>query len=94
MTAYDCILTGVLVFMNLLGITLTLYDKWAAVNRPRSRIPEATLMWVGLLFGSYGTFLTMKLIRHKTRHARFMVCLPLFTLLHTAFILFYIVALR
>ena len=63
---------------------LTVYDKWAAVHRPRRRVREATLLWVGALGGAGVMFLVMKAIRHKSLHRRFMVGLPMLFLLQAA----------
>ncbi len=63
--------------VSLLAFALTIYDKWAAKHRTRNRIPEKTLLALAGIGGSAAMFLTMLLIRHKTRHAKFMVGLPL-----------------
>ena len=65
---YLCVLSG-------LSLLLTVYDKIAAKCRLR-RVPEVTLFTVSLLGGSAATYLTMLLIRHKTKHKRFMLGLP------------------
>ena len=72
--------------VNLLGIALTVYDKIAAKKRPRRRVPEKTLLLVGALGGCAGMYAAMLLIRHKTRHAKFMLGLPAIALLHAAII--------
>jgi uncharacterized membrane protein YsdA (DUF1294 family) len=41
------------------------------------RIPEATLMWTAILGGSIGALLGMYLFRHKTRHLKFILGIPL-----------------
>ena len=70
--------------VNLLGIALTVYDKIAAKKRPRSRVPEKTLLLAGALGGAVGMYAAMLLIRHKTRHAKFMLGLPAIVLLEAA----------
>ncbi len=72
--------------VSLLTFGLTIYDKWAAKHRPRNRIPEKTLLALAGIGGSAAMFLTMLLIRHKTRHAKFMVGLPLIILAQIALI--------
>ncbi len=57
-------------------IIITAYDKCIAGSR-RRRIPEKTLFLLALLGGSFVMYITMLLIRHKTRHKRFMLGLPL-----------------
>ena len=45
------------------------------------RVPEATLFLLSLLGGSVVMYITMRLIRHKTKHLRFMLGIPLIILL-------------
>ncbi len=65
------------------AVVLTVYDKSAA-KKGAWRIPEATLMGVGLIGGALPMFITMKLIRHKTKHMKFMLGLPAEIILHAA----------
>ena len=53
----------------------TAVDKKKAV-KGSFRIPEKNLFILALLGGSLAEYLTMKLIRHKTLHKRFMLGLP------------------
>ncbi len=80
--------------VSLPAFVLTVYDKWAAKHRPKNRISEKTLLALAGIGGGAVMFLTMLLIRHKTRHAKFMVGLPLmmiaqivliFLILHAVF---------
>lgn len=48
------------------------------------RIPEATLLTLAALGGSIGAWLGMRAWRHKTKHWKFKICVPLFLLLHIA----------
>ena len=70
--------------VTLLGIALTVYDKIAAKKRPRRRVPEKTLLLAGALGGAAGMYAAMLLIRHKTKHAKFMLGLPAILLLQIA----------
>ena len=72
-----------LVGTNLLAIVLTVSDKVRA-KKGKWRVPEDTLLFVALLGGAVGEYITMRLIRHKTRHKKFMITLPVFILLHAA----------
>ena len=67
--------------VNGLASLLTLIDKWKA-QRDRWRIPESSLLLVAFLGGAIGMYLTMKKIRHKTRHAKFMIGLPAIMVVH------------
>ena len=42
------------------------------------RIPEAKLLGGAFLGGGVGAFLGMQLFRHKTKHMRFVILVPLF----------------
>ena len=75
------VLIGWLALISLIGVILTVYDKIAAKKRPRSRIPEKTLLLVAALGGAVPMYLTMLLIRHKTQHKKFMIGLPVIILL-------------
>lgn len=79
--------------ISLLAFGVTVYDKWSARHRTKSRIPERTLLLIAGLGGSVAMLLTMLLIRHKTRHVKFMVGLPLMILAQTAliFVIFQVV---
>ncbi len=69
--------------VNLLAFFLYGADKLKA-KKGAWRIPEATLLLVAFLGGSLGALLGMELFRHKTRHAKFRVLVPLFLILHIA----------
>lgn len=63
--------------ISLVASFLSLYDKVASKNYKKARISENTLLALGLMGGALAMYLTMKLVRHKTRHKKFMVGLPL-----------------
>ncbi len=65
-----------LLIINATGCLLMLADKQRA-KKKRWRIPEATLMGIALLGGSAGSLAGMYLFRHKTRHRKFTVGIPL-----------------
>lgn len=75
--------------ISLITVIITVYDKIAAKKYPRRRIPENTLMYLGVMGGAAAEFITMKIIRHKTLHKKFMVGLPVITVIH-AVILFFV----
>lgn len=66
-----------------IAAVLTVYDKIAA-KAGRHRIPEATLILIGVLGGALFEFIVMQLIRHKTRKPKFMLGLPIIILLQAA----------
>lgn len=83
MQLYTKLILIYLAIMTLTAIIVTVVDKSAAV-KGKWRIPEATLMLIGLFGGALPMYVTMKTIRHKTRHKKFMIGLPLEIALHAA----------
>jgi len=73
--------------ISLFAAILTIHDKNAARRRKR-RVKERTLLAVSALGGSLIMLLTMLAIRHKTRHAKFMVGIPLIILLQIIIVVF------
>ena len=65
-----------LLIVNAFGFVLMLADKRKA-RKKKWRIPESTLMLVALIGGSVGCLSGMYLFRHKTRHPKFTVGVPL-----------------
>lgn len=61
------VLTGLLIFVNVLCFSLMGVDK-ARARRGKRRIPEQTLFFSALLFGGLGGFAGMHLFHHKTKH--------------------------
>ena len=62
------------------SIIVTVLDK-AAAKRHAWRVPERTLLILAALGGAPAMLVTMLIIRHKTRHLKFMLGLPLIILL-------------
>lgn len=56
------------------------WDKRCA-KLGRRRVSEKTLLICAFLGGGVGAFLGMKLVRHKTKHVRFYVLVPMALLL-------------
>lgn len=63
------------VIISLVTASVTAADKMFAKKKMR-RIPEATLFSLAILGGATAEYITMKLVRHKTRHKSFMLGLP------------------
>lgn len=74
------LVTGYFVFMSFLGFILMAVDKHRAKNGAW-RIPERTLIGVALIGGGIGSMLGMYILRHKTKHLKFRVVLPLSAIL-------------
>ena len=65
-----------LLIINAAGFLLMLVDKWKA-KKNRWRVRESTLLLIAALGGSVGSLLGMYLFRHKTRHLKFTLGIPL-----------------
>lgn len=73
-----------LAVISLLAVCYTVYDKIAAKKLPGRRTPEATLLFISAIGGSVAMLVTMYLIRHKTKHKKFMVGIPVIITLQIA----------
>ena len=73
-----------LLIISVVAFAVTVYDKWAAVKRPQERTRESTLLLLSALGGSIAMLFTMLGIRHKTKHLKFMLGIPLIILLQLA----------
>ena len=65
-----------LLIINAVGFGVMLYDKYLAKNN-LWRIPETTLMGIAIIGGSIGSLAGMYTVRHKTRHLKFTIGIPL-----------------
>ena len=68
---------------TLIAFVLMGADKWKAKHNSW-RVPEKTLFLTALLGGSVGALAGMYLFRHKTRHKRFTMGIPLVLILQLA----------
>ena len=78
------IFLGYIAVMSIISIVVCIYDKIAAKHNPKHRTREATLLLLSALGGSVAMLLTMLLIRHKTKHMKFMVGIPLIIVIQVA----------
>ena len=77
---------GILVYLVVINIAAFIMygiDKKRAASG-RWRISEVTLLGIAFAGGSIGALLGMRCFRHKTRHCKFRILVPLFLLLHVA----------
>ena len=68
-----------IILISIVSVVLTVADKISAKKRG-FRISEATLVLCGVFGGAVAELFTMVIIRHKTRHIKFMLGLPLIIL--------------
>lgn len=78
-----------LLIINAVSFILMLADKRKA-KKNAWRIPEATLMGVAAIGGSLGGILGMQLFRHKTKHPKFSIGIPVLLALHIALLVWLI----
>lgn len=73
-----------LALISLVSIVVCIYDKFAAKHNPKHRTRERTLLLLSALGGSVAMLLCMLIIRHKTKHAKFMIGIPVIIVLQLA----------
>jgi uncharacterized membrane protein YsdA (DUF1294 family) len=81
------ILFGYIAVISLISIIVCIYDKKISKrNNVKLRIPEKSLFIWSAVGGSLAMYITMKIIRHKTKHISFMVGIPVIFVLQVALI--------
>ena len=76
-----------LIIINAAAFLLMLADKLKA-KRGAWRISEATLLGMAAIGGSVGALAGMYLFRHKTRHLKFTLGIPLILLAQIVLLIF------
>ena len=67
-----------LVIMNIAAMSMTIIDKRRAMQKHYyNRISERALLFTALFGGAPLMYLTMLSIRHKTKHKKIMITLPM-----------------
>lgn len=77
-----------LIGISFFAVLVTCADKFQAINNGQ-RVPEKTLFVLSILGGSVAMFVTMLIIRHKTKKKRFMLGIPFIVVLQVAVLLLY-----
>ena len=83
------IVLGWLAVVSLISIVICIYDKIAAKKLPKHRTPEKTLIMLSILGGSLAMYITMQIIHHKTKHAKFMIGIPVIMVCQIALVILY-----
>ena len=65
-----------ILLINIISVIVCVFDKQSARVGGR-RISERNLLLLCFAGGSLAMYITMRIIRHKTRHNKFMVGIPL-----------------
>lgn len=76
-------LLGYITAMSLVGFVIMGIDKHKAKTN-QWRISEKTLLLVAFIGGGIGSALGMKSFRHKTKHPKFTILVPLSAILYVA----------
>jgi len=79
----------ILLFWNFLTFLLMVIDKHKA-KKGKWRIRERTLLTCSFFMGGIGIFLGMVIARHKTKHKKFQILVPI-SLVENGLILIWIV---
>ncbi|MBR7133274.1 MAG: DUF1294 domain-containing protein [Clostridia bacterium] len=81
---------GYLLLISIWSVIVCVFDKHRARVGGR-RVREKTLLLLSALGGGAAMYCTMRIIRHKTRHNKFMIGIPLIIVVQiTIIILIYL----
>ena len=69
-----------LLILNAIGFFICWWDKHCA-RKGKWRVPEKTLIFNALCGGALGFYIGMWVFRHKTKHPKFTVGIPLILIL-------------
>ena len=90
MAQIQIIIISYLVVINLIAFILYGIDKKRAI-RNEHRIRESVLLWIARLGGAIGSWLGIKIFRHKTKHTKFRIVVPLWIVIWVVVIVFLII---
>ncbi|MFI3165174.1 MAG: DUF1294 domain-containing protein [Bacillota bacterium] len=71
------------IIMSIVAFFAMLIDKKRAI-KGKWRIPEATLIGMAFFMGGIGEYMGMKTFRHKTKHIKFTIGVPLCIVVNVA----------
>ena len=80
--SYQIILAALLL-VNIVAFAAYGIDKRKA-QKGKWRIPESTLLLLAFFGGAPGALMGMRAFRHKTKHRKFKILVPLFLVLQIA----------
>ena len=81
---FEKVLPIYLIAISIISIIVCIYDKFASKHMTKHRTREATLLLLSALGGSVAMLVTMFIIRHKTKHVKFMLGIPLIIIVQVA----------
>lgn len=75
------------ILINVISFIIYGVDKRKAI-RNKYRISEATLIGLAVIGGFVGAFAGMQVFRHKTKHLKFVIGIPVISILWIAVIVY------
>ncbi len=75
------------VFINIIAFAMYGADKYFA-KKDMWRISEKALLGIAAIGGAFGAFLGMETFRHKTKHAKFIVLVPVLMAVHLGLLVY------
>ena len=78
------------IIINIVAFIIYGFDKLFAIKH-KWRISVNTLLGLGLLGGSIGGYLSMKLFHHKTNKKLFTIGIPLLMIIHLVIIIYILI---
>ncbi len=76
-----------LLIINVITFLMYGLDKWKA-KKDKWRVPEKTLLLMAAIGGTIGAFAGMQVFRHKTKHMKFVIGVPVIFILQVVLIWF------
>lgn len=76
-TTFYIIYTLAFIILNVFSYYIFKYDKYLAKKSSNSRISERFFMTISLFGGSLGIYISMFKNRHKTKHLKFRIGIPI-----------------
>ena len=86
---YIEIIMGYLIIMNLFTLVAYVMDKQKA-KKGKWRIPEKTLLLLTALGGSIGALIGVFGIRHKSKHVKFVIGVPVLFAIHVVLFVYFV----
>ena len=75
------------VFINIIAFAMYGADKYFA-KKDMWRISEKALLGIAAIGGAFGAFLGMETFRHKTKHTKFTVLVPVLMAVHLGLLVY------
>ncbi|MBQ8789457.1 MAG: DUF1294 domain-containing protein [Oscillospiraceae bacterium] len=75
------------IFINIVAFLMYGADKYFA-KKDMWRISEKALLGIAAIGGAFGAFLGMETFRHKTKHAKFTVTVPVLMAVHLGILVY------